>query len=164
MIDYLPLGSIVLLKNGVQKVLVISRAINVRNGENDFFFDYGGVAYPEGLIGDQMVYFNADKINKVVFKGYSDIDDENKSEKRKKLFKDGDSQELEYMLNGYLSKPPAESFRDAVIRTCLELIKNKMEPGEAVMYAVALDERNFMWDALCDYVEENVLKEEKNRA
>ncbi len=77
MIDYLPLGSIVLLKNGVQKALIISRAINVRNGDKDFFFDYGGVAYPEGLIGDQMVYFNADKINKVVFRGYSDVDDEN---------------------------------------------------------------------------------------
>ena len=93
-----------------------------------------------------------------------DIDDENKSEKRKKLFKDGDSQELDCMLNGYLNKPPAESFRDAVIRTCLELIKNTMEPGEAVLYVVALDERRFMWDVLCDYVEDNVLKEEKSRA
>ena len=43
MIDYLPLGSIVLLKNGVQKALIISRAINVRNGDKDFFFDYGGL-------------------------------------------------------------------------------------------------------------------------
>lgn len=29
---------------------------------------------------------------------------------------------LVYLLNGYLNKPPAESFREAVIRTCLELI------------------------------------------
>lgn len=77
MIDYLPLGSIVLLKNGLQKTLIISRAINVKNGDKDFFFDYGGVPYPEGLISDQMVYFNADKVNKVIFRGYSDIEDEN---------------------------------------------------------------------------------------
>ena len=68
------------------------------------------------------------------------------------------------MLNGYLNKPPAESFREAVIRNCLALIENTMEPGEAVMYAVALDERKFMWDVLCDYVEENVLKKGKGRA
>ena len=74
---YLPLGSIVLLKGGVQKVLIIARAINVRNGGKEFFFDYGGVPYPEGLVSDQMAYFNADKINKVVFEGYSDVEDDN---------------------------------------------------------------------------------------
>ena len=77
MIEYLPLGSIVLLKGGMQKILIISRAIKVRNGSEEFFFDYGGVTYPEGLVGDQMAYFNADKINKVVFEGFNDIDNEN---------------------------------------------------------------------------------------
>ena len=69
---FIPLGSVVMLKGGVQKVLVISRAINVRNGDKDYFFDYGGVAYPEGLVGDQMAYFNEDKISKVIFEGYKD--------------------------------------------------------------------------------------------
>ena len=77
MMEYLPLGSVVLLKGGVQKILIIARALKVRNGAEEFFFDYGGVTYPEGLIGDQMAYFNADKISKVVFEGFSDIDDEN---------------------------------------------------------------------------------------
>ena len=75
--QYLPLGSIVHLEGGAQKILIIARAILVRNGNEEFFFDYGGVAYPEGLVGDQMAYFNADKISKVVFEGYSDIDNEN---------------------------------------------------------------------------------------
>ena len=74
---YLPLGSVVLLQGGVQKALIIGRGLIVRNGSEEFFFDYGGVAYPEGLVGDQMVYFNNDKIGKVVFEGYTDIDDEN---------------------------------------------------------------------------------------
>ncbi len=93
-----------------------------------------------------------------------DIDDENKSEKRKELHKAGDREELSYMLDGYLNKPPAEPFRDAVIRSCLEMIENRTHPSDAVKYVVALGKRSFMWDVLCDYVEDNVLKEEKSRA
>lgn len=77
MIEYLPLGSIVLLEGGVQKVFIVGRALLVRKGEETFFFDYAGVPYPEGVVGDQVAYFNAETITKVVFKGYSDVDDEN---------------------------------------------------------------------------------------
>lgn len=73
----LPLGSVVLLEGATKKLLVIARAINVRNGGKNYFFDYGGVPYPEGLTGDQMAYFNADNISRVVFEGYRDIDDDN---------------------------------------------------------------------------------------
>lgn len=76
-INYVPLGSIVLLKGGSQKLLVIARALNVKNGGSTFFFDYGAVLYPDGLTGDQMAYFNHDNISKVVFQGYSDVDNEN---------------------------------------------------------------------------------------
>ena len=71
----LPLGSIVLLEGGIQKLLIIARALNVKNGDKEFFFDYGAVAYPEGLVGDQMAYFNQENIAKVVFEGYHDDDD-----------------------------------------------------------------------------------------
>lgn len=71
----LPLGSVVLLEGGIQKLLIIARALNVKNGNKEFFFDYGAVAYPEGLIGDQMAYFNQENISKVVFEGYHDDDD-----------------------------------------------------------------------------------------
>ncbi len=74
---YLPLGSIVLLKGGAQKVLIIARALNVRNGDKTFFFDYGGVPYPEGLVSDQIAYFNKDSVGRVVFEGFRDADDEN---------------------------------------------------------------------------------------
>ena len=73
----LPLGSVVLLEGATRKLMVIARAIRVRNGNKTFFFDYGGVPYPEGLTGDQMAYFNADQISRVVFEGYRDVDDEN---------------------------------------------------------------------------------------
>lgn len=71
---YIPLGSVVQLKGGVQKLLVISRAINVRNNGETFFFDYGAVLYPDGLVGDRMVYFNHDSLAKVIFAGYEDDD------------------------------------------------------------------------------------------
>lgn len=73
-ISYLPLGSIVVLKGGIQKLLVISRGINVNFEGKEYFFDYGGVLYPEGLVGDQMAYFNHDGIERVIFEGYDDDD------------------------------------------------------------------------------------------
>ena len=73
---YLPLGSIVILEGGIQKMLIISRALNVNNGGKQYYFDYGAVPYPEGLVSDQMAYFNADAISRVVFEGYHDVDDE----------------------------------------------------------------------------------------
>ena len=74
--DFLPLGSIVLLQGGTRKVMIIARGMNVKRGDDVFFFDYGGVIYPEGLTGDQMVYFNRDGIIKVYFHGYSDDEDD----------------------------------------------------------------------------------------
>ena len=76
-IDYLPLGSVVLLRDTAQKILIIARAINVKNGDKVVFFDYGGVLYPDGLIGDRMAYFNHESINKVVFEGFNDVENQN---------------------------------------------------------------------------------------
>lgn len=75
-IEYIPLGSIVLLKGGIQKMLVISRALNVQKDGKLYFFDYGAVPYPEGLIGDQMAYFNHDQLARIVFEGFKDEDND----------------------------------------------------------------------------------------
>lgn len=75
-INYIPLGSVVYLKGGIKKVMVVARAINVTNDGKQYFFDYGGVLYPEGIVGDQMAYFNHDDISGVYFQGCDD--DENK--------------------------------------------------------------------------------------
>ena len=69
-IDYLPLGSVVRLEGGIQDLMVISRGINVKQNDKEYFFDYGAVAYPEGLTGDVMAYFNHDGIARIVFYGY----------------------------------------------------------------------------------------------
>lgn len=74
-IEYHPLGSIVQLNGGIQKLIIISRGITVKNDGRLFFFDYGGVPYPEGVIGDQMVYFNHNSIARILFSGFKDEDD-----------------------------------------------------------------------------------------
>ena len=76
-IDYLPLGSVVILEGGIQKLIIVSRGILVNRNNETLFFDYGGVLYPDGLTGDQMAYFNHDGIKSVLFTGYDD--DESKT-------------------------------------------------------------------------------------
>ena len=74
-VDYLPLGSIVILKGGVQKVVIIARGLVTAVTTPAGFFDYGGCLYPQGIVGDQIMYFNHSDIAKVVFEGYTDEDD-----------------------------------------------------------------------------------------
>ena len=64
-----------ILKGGVQKVVVIARGLlSVATGKEGYF-DYGGCLYPQGLVGDQILYFNHRDIVKVVFSGFHDDDD-----------------------------------------------------------------------------------------
>lgn len=76
--DYklLPVGSVVYLNEGNKKLLIIARGLITKNGNDKIFFDYGGVPYPEGLQEDKMAYFQHSAIAKVVFEGYTDLDDE----------------------------------------------------------------------------------------
>ncbi len=77
----LPLGSVVYLKEGNKKVLIIARGLVVNNKNGVIYFDYGGVPYPEGLQDDKMAYFQHEAVSKVVFTGYTDLDDEATVEK-----------------------------------------------------------------------------------
>lgn len=74
-IDYLPLGSIVILKGGVQKIVINARGLVTASTVPAGYFDYGGSLYPQGIVGDQILYFNHCDIAKVVFEGYTDDDD-----------------------------------------------------------------------------------------
>lgn len=72
----LPLGSVVRLRGGKLKLMVIARALRVpaANGKQ-YYFDYGAVAYPNGLISTDMAYFQLDAVEEVYHWGYSDEDD-----------------------------------------------------------------------------------------
>ncbi len=74
-VNYLPLGSIVIVKGGVKKYMIIARALQVKINGQDHFFDYGACTYPEGVVSDQLVYFQHSNIDVVVSEGYSDEDD-----------------------------------------------------------------------------------------
>lgn len=74
-IDYLPLGSIVIINGGIKKYVIIARGLQVKIDGGQHFFDYGACMYPEGMIGDQIIYFQHSNIKKVIFHGFSDDDD-----------------------------------------------------------------------------------------
>ena len=74
--EYLPLGSVVVVSGGVRKYVIVARGLQVKvNGESQFF-DYGACLYPEGMQGDQLMYFQHSNISKVIFEGFSDEDNE----------------------------------------------------------------------------------------
>lgn len=72
---FLPLGSVVRLNGGVKKVVIIARAVATQIGNEIKYFEYGGCLYPEGLLGDAILYFNNEQINHVEFEGYADEDE-----------------------------------------------------------------------------------------
>lgn len=70
--ELLPIGSVVLLKDG-EKRLMIDGVMQSDAGGNGDTYDYLGILYPEGHIGDQFQYlFNHDDIDKIFFRGYED--------------------------------------------------------------------------------------------
>lgn len=74
--DYLPVGSIVLLKDATKKVVIIGYAV-VEESSTEVW-DYLGCVYPIGVIGmNKNLLFNKEQIDKVVFTGYSDEEGKN---------------------------------------------------------------------------------------
>lgn len=68
--NLLPIGTVVLLKNGIKKIMIVGiKPIN--NEKPEETFDYLGVLYPEGYISNEINFlFNHDDINDVIFRGY----------------------------------------------------------------------------------------------
>lgn len=77
---FLPIGTVVLLKNGIKEVMITSYCI-IPTGDvydksgkvesTEEIYDYGGCLYPEGILGsDQSIIFNHEQIQKVCYKGY----------------------------------------------------------------------------------------------
>ncbi|MEC5240206.1 MULTISPECIES: DUF4176 domain-containing protein [Bacillus] len=71
----LPIGSIVILKEGTKKLMIFGRKQQVETDEVRKF-DYMGCLYPEGYINpDFTCLFNHDDIQEVVSTGYEDQDE-----------------------------------------------------------------------------------------
>lgn len=72
----LPIGSVVLLKDGTKKVMITGfYVMSEKNKET--VFDYSACLYPEGVISsDKNLLFNHNQIEQICFMGY-----ENEEEK-----------------------------------------------------------------------------------
>jgi len=69
--ELLPIGSVVLLKNGKKKLMIFGvKQTDVSSGKE---YDYISVLYPEGNMGESGQFlFNHSDINEIYFRGYVD--------------------------------------------------------------------------------------------
>ena len=68
--DYLPLGSIVNIKDSDDKIMIIG--YHAKKDENDTrIYDYKGCIYPKGIIDmNKTLFFNDSEIINILFEGY----------------------------------------------------------------------------------------------
>ncbi|MDO5411618.1 MAG: DUF4176 domain-containing protein [Lachnospiraceae bacterium] len=68
----LPVGSVVVLKDGEKRLMIIG-IMQTNAGGDGKEYDYLGIFYPEGYIGEEFQYmFNHEDIKEVVFRGFED--------------------------------------------------------------------------------------------
>lgn len=73
--NYLPIGSVVRLRNGIKTIMIYGRK-QVRT-EDKKEFDYIACLYPEGNLNANYMYlFNHEDIEEVVFEGYKSEEDQ----------------------------------------------------------------------------------------
>ena len=74
--EYLPLGSVVQLKKATKPVIIIGYMV-VENDHPDKVWDYLACPYPIGVVDmDKNFIFQKEQIDKVIFKGYTDVEGE----------------------------------------------------------------------------------------
>ncbi len=73
---YLPMGTVVILKKGIKKIMIFGR--KQQKADTGEQFDYIAYLYPEGNIKqDLAILFNHEDIKQIVHVGYIDEDEEN---------------------------------------------------------------------------------------
>lgn len=73
-VAYLPIGSVVLLKEGKKRIMIYGRKLESR--KDNLEYDYIGCLYPEGyLSSDDVILFNHDQIQMVYFIGFQDLEE-----------------------------------------------------------------------------------------
>ena len=69
--NLLPIGSVVLLEEATKKVMIYG--VKQTDIDTEIEYDYLGVVYPEGYLGEgSAFFFDHDQISRVFHKGYSD--------------------------------------------------------------------------------------------
>lgn len=80
----LPVGSVVLLSGGNKRLVIIG--VRQTDNNTDKEYDYMGVLYPEGNMGQERYLFNDEDIAERVFIGYSDPERESFLEQLAKFY------------------------------------------------------------------------------
>ena len=72
--ELLPLGSVVFLEEGTQKLIIIGRGVIFEDSDSSeqVFADYMGTLYPSGFQKNSNIFFQHENIDRVVFRGYSE--------------------------------------------------------------------------------------------
>ncbi len=72
--EYLPLGSVVTLKEGNKKLMICGRL--QREVRSKVLYDYCACLYPEGMIDSKSVYlFNQEDIDCIYYIGLQDVEE-----------------------------------------------------------------------------------------
>lgn len=72
---YLPIGSVVLLKNATKRLMVTGFLVSSKEFPEKVF-DYSGCLYPEGIItSEQTALFDHEQIEKIYATGFSDSEE-----------------------------------------------------------------------------------------
>ncbi len=74
--NILPIGTVVRLKHGKQKIMIICRAPLYNNNGTIGYFDYSACLYPAGQTDQQSFFFNEEDIEEIFFEGYRDEEEE----------------------------------------------------------------------------------------
>lgn len=78
---YLPIGSVVILRNGKKRLMITGYA-SIDMAKKDKVYDYIGCMFPEGVIStEQSLLFDHDNIEKIFCIGYSDDEQKEFSKK-----------------------------------------------------------------------------------
>ncbi len=84
--DYLPIGSVILLKNAKKRLMITG--YHIIDKENNKTYDYCGCLYPEGYIStDRIAVFNHNQIDKVFHLGLNDSESVNFKKKLNNILK-----------------------------------------------------------------------------
>ena len=87
--DLLPIGSVVLLKNGEKRLMIIG--VIQTNPADGKQYDYLACLYPEGFVGPEYTYlFNSEDIQQIDAEGFADDEHHNFRAQLAELLKEQD--------------------------------------------------------------------------
>ena len=125
--ELLPIGSVVLLKGGIKKIMVTGiKPVSKDDDGTEQEYDYIGVIYPEGYLNDEFNFlFNHYDVNDVVFRGYENPERVEFIEYMEEVYKKGFEKEMrkQMVFNMYEEGYSVDLIADIVV----ELTKEEIE-------------------------------------